>query len=1588
MKIKRFLAIILTLALTAGIIPVGAVNAVENLSFVQIEDTAYGVLDTDVKAKKITLSDGYSFVTHNMDFDDQWSNYGEGYAIVSDNSTYYLVGTEGVVKSFYTDDGTEPTLTRIFDYSLKTPYAVYRVKNPETGKYDVFNANTCEYFEYNADDIFAFKNMSYTGESDYAHTLIRVEIDGKYGVLNNKGQMIYQANYIDINTYGNCLMGKIESYSYAILTADGSSDGSRSFYTYETLDKYVLAVQEKTEPYNWAAVSKKNGSVATDFLYDKIQLAESNGFYYVVGAKSYEAVDMYGFTETYYLHDVITESGKVLDVCAEFGCVSSSVGIYNSSVSVGENALAVYITDDYGYYDRNGTGAIDGSVVKPEFNRKYVIVSPSLQNVYYETAERDDRWDNFAGHYGKAEFANNSGYYLYDSSYNQICRVYKSNNKADIKELENHIIVNDYNAGYMLYDTVNDKVVFQDKTDLIYDTYDKSAVIVPNDDNTKFGVYNLKTGEFSDYIFDGTCDYVETFTSDSRTMWVCYNGEKYLYINDKFKVIAEAEDTDSVGSLFAVENNLLRIDSGDFYMDHYDLSILDYDGNVKSSIYSETDVLYMTEAFNTAENYSYGLVNTDGRVILDNISDGTGITKNGLTYVVKNDYASIIDKYGQALIYGNFDIDDYRDEYLTVGHSGFASFVKDGAVYIYDFTDCYGYDENTDSSVVTEDALFGEYNSFLNNGYYSSMTDNAEEQIATVLSRYGENARVIAFAKSALDGQTGYVLKKLVELIPAVDINEAKLYQEMALEYISNLDTSTVSSFLKAESDALKIVKKINETQKAISDIKSEKSKLKFIGIWEDTDGLKEAELYKVLTEVEKHQDKLDKYLKNTGRAITTLEFVVTYLTIYMLQDGLVERLMELVPSNSELYSGLSYIHLKQQKYGVAGMVAEMLTDEVFDLVADTIDESLLALANVKNATLVGIILEIGGKIASSAIDSPTLDDIDKAVLAFANVITLKKAVENYRTVISENYQNNGDKDIETLKTDYSLLTSTYYKSLFSGLTYTQKIADDSEKVRIDSSISQAERKLIYRSYIKTCLLNARTQWEYTVEANKAVISKLKAEYPVGEGRVLLTDLYENGYEFGDTVAAPVKYAIDVPQTIDGYQVSGIETGAVSDNRVTGVYVPDTVTDIKDGAFSNCEALDSVFIGTENENAFDNCENLDVINIAEKSVESIEIISEAESKTVEMQGEIDTTGLVIKVTYTDGTTETVESDFYAEISDRKVGENTVSVFYGGGKVEYAVDIPESECSYSVSYQDETGNQLAETITGTATAGSGITLEIPAIDGYTPVVSQQSETIGQYNDFVVKYVENPKTSVDNATVTVADQDFAYKNLTPKVKVKLDGNVLTQDVDYTVSYSDNYYAGTATVIVLGIGEYDGMVTGSFEIIEKAHDWSDWIVEYEPDVYYPGYKYRVCACCNEYQEKYFYDENHQHLEYLAEKTPATYFAKGKETYRCEYCDEITRTKTIKKLVLAKPKVTVKGGKKKITVTYKKVKKAKGFQVRYTIGKKTKDKNFATKKNVTKSISKLKKGNYKVTVRAYIKSGKKTAYGKWSKSVTVKVK
>ena len=123
-----------------------------------------------------------------------------------------------------------------------------------------------------------------------------------------------------------------------------------------------------------------------------------------------------------------------------------------------------------------------------------------------------------------------------------------------------------------------------------------------------------------------------------------------------------------------------------------------------------------------------------------------------------------------------------------------------------------------------------------------------------------------------------------------------------------------------------------------------------------------------------------------------------------------------------------------------------------------------------------------------------------------------------------------------------------------------------------------------------------------------------------------------------------------------------------------------------------------------------------------------------------------------------------------------------------------------------------------------------------------------------------------------------------------------------------------------------------------------------------------------------------------YIKGKKSSTYFSTGYTGDKvCRTCGKIVMFgKNTAKKNLNAPNVS--GGKKKITIKYKKITGATGFQIRYKkAGGKWVVKKYQGNKNCSKTIKGLKKSaKYTVQLRAI--SGKK--YSNWSKGKVVKIK
>ena len=82
------------------------------------------------------------------------------------------------------------------------------------------------------------------------------------------------------------------------------------------------------------------------------------------------------------------------------------------------------------------------------------------------------------------------------------------------------------------------------------------------------------------------------------------------------------------------------------------------------------------------------------------------------------------------------------------------------------------------------------------------------------------------------------------------------------------------------------------------------------------------------------------------------------------------------------------------------------------------------------------------------------------------------------------------------------------------------------------------------------------------------------------------------------------------------------------------------------------------------------------------------------------------------------------------------------------------------------------------------------------------------------------IEEPTVDFTSLIFEISDSEFVYngKEHKPAVTVKTENEVLVENRDYTTAYKDNIDAGTATIVLTGLGQYEGIKEITF-VIQKA-------------------------------------------------------------------------------------------------------------------------------------------------------------------------
>ena len=244
----------------------------------------------------------------------------------------------------------------------------------------------------------------------------------------------------------------------------------------------------------------------------------------------------------------------------------------------------------------------------------------------------------------------------------------------------------------------------------------------------------------------------------------------------------------------------------------------------------------------------------------------------------------------------------------------------------------------------------------------------------------------------------------------------------------------------------------------------------------------------------------------------------------------------------------------------------------------------------------------------------------------------------------------------------------------------------------------------------------------------------------------------------------------------------------------------------------------------------------------------------------------------------------------------------------------------------------------------------------------------------------------RISISKASVTLSTSTYAYdgKAKKPGVTVKLNGKTLKNGTDYTVSYSNNTKVGTATVKIMGKGNYTGSVSKTYSI---KNNFKKATISGISNKSYTG-KNITQSITVKYNGKTLKNGTDYTVSCSNNKSIGT--ATVKIAGKGSYTGTITKTFKINPAKQEIQKLTAKS--KAFFVDWAQKGSATGYEIQYATNSKfTSAKKVTITNNKTDktTISKLSgKKKYYVRVRSYTTVKGTKYYGAWSasKSVTTK--
>ncbi len=461
---------------------------------------------------------------------------------------------------------------------------------------------------------------------------------------------------------------------------------------------------------------------------------------------------------------------------------------------------------------------------------------------------------------------------------------------------------------------------------------------------------------------------------------------------------------------------------------------------------------------------------------------------------------------------------------------------------------------------------------------------------------------------------------------------------------------------------------------------------------------------------------------------------------------------------------------------------------------------------------------------------------------------------------------------------------------------------------------------------------------------------------------------------YGTFSACSSLKTIALPSTLEG-----IDEGAFNDcTSLQAITVPDSVKYIGGRAFQNCVGLQKATLSQSliaiPWSAFENCVNLQSVNIPKKvttiNAEAFKNCTSLQSVTIP-----DRVNTIYQEAFSGcRSLSTVTVPKYVTSIGENIFANCPNTTIKGYKNSYA----------SAYFEGDSRFVLLDDGSGGNTGGGGA---IGGAGGAGAVTPPKEDTT---------------ISVKNCTVsTIGDQILVAGSVEPEVTVS-DGNKLLEDgVDYMVYYRKNNKIGEANAVIVGLGNYSGTKTVKFTVLPNNIDWkkcststSAVRLNWEKVFGAEGYKiYRWNTRTNQWDS-------------IADVKKLTSYRDGSRTAGCTYQYAVTAyatangktyESTLQTITTAtRPKKAAirkitANSKKKVTLTWKKIDGATGYQIyRSTEKNGTYTRVKTLSENTLKYTDKnLKSGKtYYYKIRAYRTVEDTRFYGAFSTARAITVK